>query len=455
VFELVRTGLTNAEIAVRLGLSISTVRYHLTNLYAKADAETRDELQSWKPGRRRLRLVTPLTPGIKWLTAAAGVAVVGLGASAAIVALATREGTGDPLTPPTVVDERATDPPSLDDGRVPSVPTLALVRWDGPDPGVVLVDSGSGAELARVATGDYPLVTFRRSRGEVVVSHRADGRAHVVDILDATSGLSLKRRFPAPDRPDYKFYLADWQSLSGDERFFALSTATKRTELPECQGDHVNGPACARNGVRILDLDSEAPQEWWFELDRDCGGGTFEPYLASGFSVTCTSGQTTAFVPDAAGSFEARRLPERNGPGGASHLVFGENGWLGTLHINGASFMWTRPGNDQIRLSAVPAGQIVRWPIIAEVSGGRLVIGYVPTSGDQYPDGLAVFNMVDGAIERVLPGYDIARTIVASGTNTLVAITRDGRLIEIDVETGSSRELAQLDANSEGLTLVR
>ena len=34
VLELVREGLPNAEIAIRLGISINTVRYHVSNLLA-------------------------------------------------------------------------------------------------------------------------------------------------------------------------------------------------------------------------------------------------------------------------------------------------------------------------------------------------------------------------------------------------------------------------------------
>ena len=35
VLEEVRTGATNAEIAVRLGLSINTVKYHVANMLSK------------------------------------------------------------------------------------------------------------------------------------------------------------------------------------------------------------------------------------------------------------------------------------------------------------------------------------------------------------------------------------------------------------------------------------
>lgn len=49
VLELVRQGMPNAEIAVRLGVSVNTVRYHVSNLLAKAHATDRTELKHWRP----------------------------------------------------------------------------------------------------------------------------------------------------------------------------------------------------------------------------------------------------------------------------------------------------------------------------------------------------------------------------------------------------------------------
>ena len=51
VLELVREGLPNAEIAIRLGISINTVRYHVSNLLAKSGASERAELREWRPPR--------------------------------------------------------------------------------------------------------------------------------------------------------------------------------------------------------------------------------------------------------------------------------------------------------------------------------------------------------------------------------------------------------------------
>ncbi len=51
MLEHVREGLPNAEIAVRLGISVNTVRYHVSNLLAKAGAGSREELARWRPGQ--------------------------------------------------------------------------------------------------------------------------------------------------------------------------------------------------------------------------------------------------------------------------------------------------------------------------------------------------------------------------------------------------------------------
>ena len=54
MLELVQAGVPNAEIAVRLGVSVNTVRYHVSNLLAKAGVEDRRELARWKPKAERL-----------------------------------------------------------------------------------------------------------------------------------------------------------------------------------------------------------------------------------------------------------------------------------------------------------------------------------------------------------------------------------------------------------------
>ena len=49
VLDALREGGTNAEIAARLGLSLDTVKYHISNMLAKLELRDRRALASWRP----------------------------------------------------------------------------------------------------------------------------------------------------------------------------------------------------------------------------------------------------------------------------------------------------------------------------------------------------------------------------------------------------------------------
>ncbi|MGH2634297.1 MAG: helix-turn-helix domain-containing protein, partial [Tepidiformaceae bacterium] len=125
VLELVREGLHNAEIAVRLGLSVNTVRYHVSNLLTKAGIESREGLAKWDPGhRRRWRwLALPAA-----LPKAASVVAVGTGVSfAAVVAVAaivlTHAGSGSRPPDSTLPSP---DAPSATADTTPGWPTRTI-----------------------------------------------------------------------------------------------------------------------------------------------------------------------------------------------------------------------------------------------------------------------------------------------------------------------------------------
>ena len=60
MLDELRKGGTNAEIAVRLGRSVETVRTHIASMLAKLDLADRDQLATWRPeGDRRRRLAIP------------------------------------------------------------------------------------------------------------------------------------------------------------------------------------------------------------------------------------------------------------------------------------------------------------------------------------------------------------------------------------------------------------
>ena len=87
-----RRGGTNAEIAVRLGLSPETVRTHIASMLSKLGLADRHQLAAWRPDPERKRLLEslalpPLLGSIGRPLAWAGFALGGLAVLAAIVVL--------------------------------------------------------------------------------------------------------------------------------------------------------------------------------------------------------------------------------------------------------------------------------------------------------------------------------------------------------------------------------
>ena len=85
VMTLLREGLTNREIAERLGISLNGARYHVSEILSKLGVSTREEAARWQqeqsPQGRRWRFGGLLTPGALFKAVAGAtvsVAVVGL-----------------------------------------------------------------------------------------------------------------------------------------------------------------------------------------------------------------------------------------------------------------------------------------------------------------------------------------------------------------------------------------
>ena len=95
VLEEVRTGATNAEIAVRLGVSPFTVKYHISNILGKLQLRNRRQIATWQPAPERVRfpqmaaarlraLAAPLLAPFGFLSKP----VLGLAVAAAVVLVA-------------------------------------------------------------------------------------------------------------------------------------------------------------------------------------------------------------------------------------------------------------------------------------------------------------------------------------------------------------------------------
>ena len=86
VLAHLRRGLTNAEIAVRLGVSLDAVKYHVSNMLGKLGLQNREQLAAWREPSRPRRMWAGIPAVVKiGLVTAAGVAVV-----AVVHAFATR-----------------------------------------------------------------------------------------------------------------------------------------------------------------------------------------------------------------------------------------------------------------------------------------------------------------------------------------------------------------------------
>jgi len=78
VVEGIRAGQTNAEIAGTLGISVNTVRYHVSNALSKTGLSDRTELALWRREPRRLALGFPAPLGLLLGGSAATVAVLAI-----------------------------------------------------------------------------------------------------------------------------------------------------------------------------------------------------------------------------------------------------------------------------------------------------------------------------------------------------------------------------------------
>ena len=109
VLDALREGGTNAEIASRLGLSLDTVKTHISNMLAKLELRDRRALAAWRPDARRRRLGGVLAvPAALWSVGrpltwvGAGVAALA-GVAVVVVALVALEGIVEGDGPPPTV----------------------------------------------------------------------------------------------------------------------------------------------------------------------------------------------------------------------------------------------------------------------------------------------------------------------------------------------------------------
>lgn len=129
VLEELRKGGTNAEIAVRLGVSPDAVKYHISNMLGQLGLLDRHELGAWQPATTRDRfralLATPVSLALfgrpLWWAGAGAVALAGIAVVAILLVIPQGNGEPGPLaSPPTPLADTPTP-----GATVPPTPTGA------------------------------------------------------------------------------------------------------------------------------------------------------------------------------------------------------------------------------------------------------------------------------------------------------------------------------------------
>lgn len=175
VLDGLRRGLTYQQIAGELGLAYDTVKYHVSNMLAKAGVERREDLVAFsrRPGLRWSMLPIAVgwaaTGGVVLLVAAAAVAVLlARGDDPGLVMPTagpdvTATTTGEVLvTTGNVLEQVSSAIAKAGAYRLEATQeNLVLPRWGGSDGGTVLVDvtrRAAAAELYRTGDGPYSIV---------------------------------------------------------------------------------------------------------------------------------------------------------------------------------------------------------------------------------------------------------------------------------------------------------
>ena len=196
VLHELRTGATNAEIAIRLRVSITTVKFHIRNIRGKLELDDRDRLAAWRPepqptqgsGRRVLAPLGLLLGFWKPAVATGAVLVVGGAAVAAGVLAYAIANSGelpaDADLPPRQEDaaETATVPPSVTP-QPAATPTADATATPQPTasatPQATATPTATPSE--RETQGDLPTIRFW---GDITLSKQAETGERVADIVE-------------------------------------------------------------------------------------------------------------------------------------------------------------------------------------------------------------------------------------------------------------------------------
>src|SRR5258708_3338875 len=151
VLALLREGLTNEQIAERLGVTLHAARYHVSEILSKLGVATREQAAAWQPDRVRAGPRWSIAFQI-WLTAAAAVTLIAVG----VLAWGVARNSGDDAQAGVITSPSSSATPLLSE---PSTPTQ--IPAETPPPGFVSMERpnvGANVRAMQLAAGETGIV---------------------------------------------------------------------------------------------------------------------------------------------------------------------------------------------------------------------------------------------------------------------------------------------------------
>lgn len=322
---------------------------------------------------------------------------------------------------------------------------------------VNVIDLESGITVVELETGYLPAAQLIDANTKLVVIDNLQGSDFPADYAQTASGLvprlmvfdltggMAEQVFEAP-LPGYSTSMyGSTLAVASALRSGYFLVRTYRTELIECQGGGL-AEVCDRYELRSLDLDTWATRSVLADLGQGCGLPLVSG-LGSNVTVTC-SASGAAFVAQPDGTWRewviARTDDESSKPQQGFSLAqagFFVDGIHLALFANGTAEYTTAEGAGR-RVQAVPDGKRV-FPGAKAVpmDGGRkIVVPFASTPTAEEAEGLAVFDVASGRVERVLDIAD-AYALHAVNPRNLLVIAEGGVLLNVDIESGAATEV--------------
>jgi DNA-binding CsgD family transcriptional regulator len=271
VLSLIRDGLTNEQIAERMGVTIHAARYHVSQILSKLGVATREEAAAWQPEEVRAGPRWSVAFQV-WLTAAAAIAVIAVGA----LAWGVTRGSGDDA------DAKPSSTASASASANPTatpVPDTALPASN--DRSMQLIDRGTGWVLTDAGLYYLSLVPEDcvktpckielSAPRDITPNGLAPFQIKGVHFFDTEHGW-IVANMPAPVLTQLVVYRTsdageNWEQFTFNSQADYSQTRPQPAYLDFIDGDH---------GWLVIDLQQTAnslPGELWRTAD---GGETWQ-----------------------------------------------------------------------------------------------------------------------------------------------------------------------------------